>query len=261
MDIIKYDEDGAAYRLLSIVGDLRGKSWCVVEDMYEDEDSGDWYGEPRLISQKLYDSPPTQKVEAVIAALQEKVESLRHERDRIKHELNELEQVYDDRKKRYSQHEALKRLDDFLDGKLTYFAILPEHGIDRVRVATVDELNKSDDKFSNDTRLLSLFGRSKGDLAWNLNRWYDGSGRWQEIVPCVSYEDAAEVCRSYVAGLISDTSLRANAATAKAADNYGVPVPDEYRKAVEIAKRESATNAVKELEGKLLDAKEKLAAI
>ncbi len=42
---------------------------------------------------------------------------------------------------------------------------------------------------------MSLFGRSNGDLEWQLNKYFDGSGGNTTVFPCTSHEEAVEVAR------------------------------------------------------------------
>lgn len=48
----------------------------------------------------------------------------------------------------------------------------------------------NDDRRFDSLKLVSVLGKSEGKLAYNINRYYDGSGGSHEVYPFASYEDA-----------------------------------------------------------------------
>jgi len=85
------------------------------------------------------------------------------------------------------ENENFDRFCDFVTGKIKYLVILyykPEI------VGFNSKLNVDSDYDQGDLKLITLFGRSNGDLTFNINRYSDGSGSNDIIHPFKTYEDA-----------------------------------------------------------------------
>lgn len=99
-----------------------------------------------------------------------------------------------------SDSSQLDTLKMFLSGETKYFAF--------TRSFAPCILSASDDRiFDIDTygygnpridgqKLISVIGSSNGDLEYRIHSYRDGSGGWQEIVPCRNKEEAVAVMQS-----------------------------------------------------------------
>jgi hypothetical protein len=149
-----------------------------------------------------------------------------------------------------SQNKALRHIADFLAGKITHYVVFGWEGPEIITFK--DALCESSDNWSKKPKLLTLFGDSKGDLGWNLNRYKDGSGSSYEVIPCLGYEEAVAEVKEWVAGkLATDVSGRYMGY----ADKWGVPVPFEYRKQVLEGRASEFKNAM-EQQRRLMEANE-----
>lgn len=171
-------------------------------------------------------SPPREIIDKEIAALEEKAAALRAEVYRLNREKSEAEQEVVARKARLARHEQLKQLDDFITKGVTCYVMDRKYG----ELEIVDFKNTKSDYGDRSFRLLSLFGDSKGQLNWGLNRYSDGSGDTIECIPCANREDATAA----VAELLNRrwAEWRENgrgyiAAYAKVANRHGIPVPED----------------------------------
>ena len=91
--------------------------------------------------------------------------------------------------------EALERLSDFVQGRITHYAFPNYHPEIR---EVIDSKNFQQDHSLRGTeiealKLITLFGKTDGDLEFRINRWSDGSGMDTQMIPCRSREEALKV--------------------------------------------------------------------
>lgn len=152
-----------------IVGDDCHTEWGNVTTWYE-----------------VFDKAPREKLDGEIAKLNDTLDSLRVQVRDAQTELRTTDAEIKARRDRIKSHEQLAELDHFISGKVTHYV---ESSYSGVRLYSLEQ-TKSDDSYRKDFKLLSLFGRSDGNLAWQLNHYYDGSGSWNQVYPCFSLEEA-----------------------------------------------------------------------
>jgi hypothetical protein len=163
----------------------------LVAPEYEDGD----YGEPHWGTpeewREIFLKPPTVKLEAEVNELHKLITLKREELKRVNKELDESGRKYQEQLKKLKQHQALKRIEDYLDGKFTHFLQVPGYGAPTL--ISKDDALKPSDRYDTSLKLLTLFGSTKGDLQWNINRYSDGSGSNSEVYPCESEEEAIAI--------------------------------------------------------------------
>ena len=110
--------------------------------------------------------------------------------------LREAEDATKKRLKLVKQDRALERIEDFLEGKITFFVEQPySYCWSRAPyIIKASDAKTKDGGYYNDAlKLLTLFGKSDGNLEWGLNKYSDGSGSNVLVYPCVSYAEAIKV--------------------------------------------------------------------
>lgn len=164
----RYDIRGNAYRVKTTLED----GTVLGCPLYEDSGTGEeMEGDLQVIDVQLFDEPPRQKVEANLADLTAKVSAARAELSRLTQDVREAEKDGKARLAKLAQYDQLKRLEDFLDGKITHYVLVDWYP-PKV-ISLVDATCESGDR---DLRLLCLYGTPKRTLEWKLNRYSDGSG-------------------------------------------------------------------------------------
>jgi len=158
-------------------------------------------------------------------ALESELVDIEARMDTIEEEVLALRRGDPERKKKYAQYKALQRLDDFIDGKITHYAIIPDYRYQKAHIMAFSDAKDSDETRYNRTRLLCLFGKSDGNLAWGLNHYTDWSGGSQNVIPCTSYEQALDCIREYVTGCTDKEPSEGVVDTAK---KYGIELPVAY---------------------------------
>lgn len=193
MDLSKFKSGDRAY---TIGGNevmfitLHDGQALVQQVMQTDEEER--FGKPFLISE-IFAEEPVQKWSAKIDKLNGEILELQKKRDALNAEIHAANATEKERKARLMQHRALTRIDDFLAGKMTHFVMDSYRGPEVMAFDEVVKYKESDyDRMPNGFRLLLLFGKTNGDLEWEISRYSDGSGSRDRVIPCNSYEEGLE---------------------------------------------------------------------
>lgn len=105
-------------------------------------------------------------------------------------------------------------------------------------------------------KLLSLFGRSDGDLEWRLNQYSDGSGCGSTVYPCTSYDQALDIVREWFAekaktdleNMDKDRGNKPSLSIIEKAKEYAITMPDEYIKSAHEIDKKLRANKIKKLQ-------------
>lgn len=209
-----------------------GADGHVVQTKYEHDDYDEpLYGQPE-VWRDIYRSPPTVKLHGEVAEIEAKLNAARAELNQIREQRRQEDGIYAARTNERKRFAQLKTLDEFIAGQITHFFVVEGYG-ERMSIQTFDAFMVSkEDCYERKLRLLSLFGGSKGDLAWYVDRYSDGSGGSNgRCFPALSYEDAVRLASEWIEGRYAD--LRKNEHKhssldlAKAAVSFGLSVPDD----------------------------------
>lgn len=221
---------------------------------------GDCFEGAPIIWQTAMADPPNSRIEERAAELAAQLSSMHEQITARRAELRLIDAEYSAAIDRIKAYPAVKRIDDFLGGKITHMVIRTWGGIQIKTLADALKGGNGDDRYDTSLKLLTLYGDSKGDLQWKVNQYRDGSGSSDNARPCCSEDEAIEVARLWAAGGIQEFELERKAdpkrnpssSMIESADKFGVPVPQWIREA-EIEFRR------KQAEKKLLDAEREVA--
>jgi len=164
----------------------------LVKDIWIGYDDEEMEGEPYVV-ERIFDSPPTQKYDETILKLKAEIDDLRIQRIEIEKHTQKVGEQEKERLTKYQQYEQLKQLNDFLDGKITHYAVVESW------TACIIPFEDALGEYRGEgQKLLTLFGKSDGNLCWGLNEYSDGSGCWRTVIPCTSYNQAIKELQKYV---------------------------------------------------------------
>ncbi|UUX38854.1 hypothetical protein NTJ56_08645 [Burkholderia contaminans] len=259
------------------VYDIRGRSadyvartedGHIVRPVYEHEDREVSYGKPEVWSE-VFVTPPVEKLHSEVVALQAELAAARDSLREVRAIRVAEDREYAARAALRKQFAMLKKLDDFIAGKITHFVVTQKYS-EKIWIQTFEDFMKPADRYERGTRLISLFGDSKGDLGWYCNQWTDPgtNGHNRECFPATSLEEAQRIAaeciekRFAAAREAKHGGLAVELVTAAAA--MGVAVPqDVCERAAEFNEQtrvsnlkrareqlEKAEAAVRELEAK-----------
>ncbi|MDN7848093.1 hypothetical protein [Burkholderia seminalis] len=240
----------------------------IVRPVYEHEDREISYGKPEVWSE-VFVTPPVEKLHADIVALQADLAAARDSLQEVRAVRIAEDREYAARAALRKQFAQLKKLDDFIAGKITHFVVTQKYS-EKISIQTFDDFMKPADRYERSTRLISLFGDSKGELGWYCNQWSDpgSNGHNGECFPATSLEEAQQIAaeciekRFAAAREAEHGGLAAELVAASAA--LGVSVPQdvceraaEFNEQVRISNLKHAREqlakaeaAVRELEAK-----------
>lgn len=230
----------------------------VVEPVYEGPGKP-WRGDA-CFTDRVFIDPPIRRAHAESAAAEAKLAEVQRQLRDATRKLNDVVESYENRVSRLSKRDAaLKRIDDFLDGKITHFVVV---NWSELTILPIEEMVS--EGYCHEPKLLTLFGKT-GSLEWRLNDYSDGSGSDRTCYPCCSQEDAVSKVAELIQEAVDDwravpepTSCARIIKAKSAAIHYGMEFPAdvlEYLSARAIADCEKC---VADRQKKLDDAKKRL---
>ena len=148
----------------------------------------------------------------------------------------------------------LKKLIDYISGNIKYVLIMKYDSADIVSFD--DALVYYDRGRYDGIKLLSLYGSTKGDITYKLNRWSDGSGSSSEIVCCRTMEEAIGELKLYVNKLMGAKGL--SEGLINTMNKYNIEIPNSYMDVYIESQKEYLKNCIQETTKKLNDLNEKL---
>lgn len=250
-DDLVYDDSGREYEFMA---EIPGDGF-LVRPVYGEGPESAWGVEPTFI-EKVYAEPPVQKLLVEVQHAKATLANLRDEIKTAKQELSRVGTEYQAAVNKLAErNEALKRIGDFLDGKITHYVFLRYGNI------TVWEREKATSEIERSYRnpgfkLLTLYGKT-GCLSWGLNQYSDGSGIDTVCVPCVGYDDAMRVVQDEINNALHEwreDNRRTNRVSyaMQAARDFGLKFPSDVVAVLEQERiqrqREAVEKARKDLE-------------
>lgn len=229
MHRVLYDQHGNTYRPADIpLGDRL--VWSRVIDEDGEESDGDLLSLPEA---GLSDRPLRRKVDDDIARAREALADLREQIRTEEARLAEADASGKRRLDRLKEHRALVRIEEFLDGKITHFVEWIGEWRPPVIVAASEATTADGGHHRSALKLLTLFGKTGGDLEWRLNRYSDGSGSNNTVYPCRSLEEAqqkaAEIFAEHTASAMEpETNTKPSERWLAGADACGTALGAEY---------------------------------
>jgi uncharacterized membrane protein len=252
-----YDRHGRAGRYVA-----RVDSGYVIEQIYEDSETGDPYPGPVDTWREVFTTPPTEQLHVEVRELEQQAASIRQQLDAMREERRALDAEHKARAERIKRHEQLARLDDFIAGRITHFVVIG--GSVKVQEAA-KELASDESRYDKALRLLSLYGGTKGDLTWKLNRYSDGSGSSTEVIPCLSFDEAMAAARKRVAAdmdalrpVVADRPWQMEG-TLKSAAELGMEVPADLAALMSAYRLKTARDQLEKARTALADAQARVA--
>ena len=226
--MLLFSESGNEYRIAEVPEGER-----LVWRQVLDEEGETYDGELYIISESaLHKSPPRQKINNQIAELRATRDDLTKQVQSFRQELKSFEDGTNERMAKLKQHKSLQRLDDYLNGRITHYVELTTYS--PPEIIAFEEAKTNDARSRRDKlKLLTLFGRTNGDLEWGLNRYSDGSGINTTVTPCTSYNDAVKAIKELFTvhenkAIDSNDRTAPNQKWVTRAEEYGIEMSPEY---------------------------------
>lgn len=158
----------------------------------------------------VFKQPPTEAIDSTINDLNKRIDAKREvisalsaEELLVRKSLSNIQKSLEDMEKNAKAVSAIQYIFDYINGDFNYFAMPNSYGLPKIcdKNLALD----SGEKYEKDTKLLTLFGSSKGDLKWMINQYRDGSGgQWNVAQPCKTMEEAKEFIKNDIYQRISE---------------------------------------------------------
>ena len=248
----------------------------VVKPCFRDEEEGWTTGMPEIWP-AVYLNPPVPILHKKVTDLKTELRMVKQDIEKARKERSELlmgtlrakEEAETEAKRlveRLKKNRALKRIDDYLEGKFAYFVYLPAYYPPKI-MTMKDAL--TEEERNGKVKLLSLFGDSDGDLEWRINQYSVGRGDWFEAVPCESEKEAIEIIRDRYAKYVEEwrklDSLNKDRGTALNWSRQCPPgmieIPDDIRDFLRESEQKRHQKAVDEARAAVTKAEAALAVV
>lgn len=236
----------------------------IVRPTVETDEEEQWEGNPVTL-RKIFASAPRDVYDKTIQSLDTKVSELQEQRRALEEELRKSKQDETERKKRIMTNAALERIDDFLAGKMTHLAFHHWSGWTILPLKEALAYKESDyDSVPNGVRLLTLFGKTNGNLEWQLSSYSGHDNHPDAVYPFFSLEDA----QAFVKGVFEQKwqawrdSYKGWEEASNAAHNairLGFGIPEDVEETIKFNMVNNKSDRVSEAKGKLQEAEKELA--
>lgn len=263
---IVYSRDGNRARFIAQVDD---NYFVEPEIEYQSSFDGEMYSDWGSTTswREIFLVPPREVIDASIAKLNKEYETLRSKINELHGEIMGKESLIAAQKKRFAQHDKLKRLEDFIDGKITHVVIteIAYSSWSRIAIKEFDAAIREDekDRYNHSLKLVTLFGKSNGDLQWQLNTYACGSGSSQEIIPCKSLEEAMEEAQKVLQKAFESHKEKNIMGTdfLESARKIGLKLSEEMEKFISDREKQEYQNKINYLKNSIEVDQKKLAAL
>jgi len=185
----------------------------LINKINVDCETGDEFIEDEIyFIKEVFSNPLTEKISTEVLNIESKISELKKQKNEMEAEIKSQQELEKTKSTLYKQYSQLKRLDDFIAGKITHYVFL---GWDLIIKPFAIAKTRDMEEWEKGTKLLSLFGASNGNLEWRINEYKDGSGWYKTVIPCLSYEEAVNTLKNHI------TESLNNLRKEKRIDSYG----------------------------------------
>lgn len=206
--------------------------WNEITDFIGAERFADAYKSYEVVD-VVFTSPPVEQYDESIKKKQEKINELIKyikdlEQDKQRDNREYLELI-----KKLKSIEVLRHIDKMLDGNsvLDHFVRKDYTGYSIVSTDPRCVPSFGSSSYEPKMRMIVLIMDKYKKLSWQMNEYYDGSGRNDIVYPCDSYEDAVEFLKKKV---LEDSELQLTEYThygmgglITCSEEYNIKLPNE----------------------------------
>lgn len=216
--------------------------------------------------EKLSVRPPKNAISEEAKSLLDVKEQISKEITELRSEKSEIQRalLYLSSRKEalFAEVEKLKPLENikrFLVEEPKFFVV-------SVYSDEVYAIKKAPEFYDNDYRerglkLLTLFGRSGGNLEWGINNYRDGSGTWQEAYPAYSEEEAEQIRIDRISEKLAEATpdnISHTMRVVRVSLKAGIEVPEDVLKAFHAKEEESKNSNIQHIEKQISDLQSRL---
>jgi hypothetical protein len=195
MSTFKYTTSG---KKVVVIGKLNNAE-TIVQEIYVTEDGAEIPAGEQFVTKSLLDSPAVTWQEERLKQIEARKKEAEREREKLDAELRKTRATAKEHIAaikaftRGALREQLQTAEMFVAGEITHIVWERYRGIE---ICPFDgTLVDTWDGRIEGVRLVSLFGRSDGQMDWRINEYRDGSGSWCTFVPACGEEEALRIAQ------------------------------------------------------------------
>lgn len=258
MSNIKFTSDG---KKVVVIGNLNAQE-KIVQEIFVVDGSEIPSGE-HFVVKSLHDAPAVSWKEKSLKEIEERYEKEYSVRSKeldqmqskfvLKTRIIKEKLIFLEKLEGKLTEDKFTQLIDFISGDVKYIV---REEYDDLEIAEYDESIASKDYGRFDSlRLVSIFGKTDGNLSYKMNEYYDGSGSSSVIYPCKSKEEAVILLRTR---LVEKMQKGLTDSQLKTALLYEVEIPEHILEAYKAKKRENIQSNLDRAKKSVSDYKKEL---
>jgi hypothetical protein len=185
-----FTEDG---RRAIYAGEIDGQHFVRVMLGRDDDEYGyeEWPADKLTPVSRVLQTAPEERFAPALENAKADLEALRSEVNATRASVLDLQAQERGMKAAIAKFPDLGLAIDFLSGAITHVVIVPSYGECKVAPLSGYLAMQNDYGRHEGLKLLCLFGvDDRKKCRWRINRYYDGSGHWTEVIPFKSEADA-----------------------------------------------------------------------
>ena len=255
---MKYTIDGHEVAVKYELPDGRFVVAFIYEEHYGDE-SQVVESDHLSVVNDVFNKPPRKKMEEEIRKAKDELDSLRKQtieerskKHKVTMEIRDAENKAKETLERIKKYRGLENIEDFIDGNIT-FVLDVEYQWNPEIFPFEDYIKNSDQGM----KLISLYGKSNGDLTFKVNEYGDGSGSSRQAFFFTSLEEAVEKLQAFITEQVSEGNHRPRQGYVALAKKYNLELPEGYAKTLEDEYEENNKNKIKDLKAELAELESK----
>lgn len=155
----------------------------------------------------IFEKAPTVKLDEQYKKLKDEIDNARTVLSELETRVCKKQDEQEAMFKQFAKYKGLELVKDFVDGKITHFL---KENYNSYEIIPFNDLCQRDSwtRRTEGLKLVSLMGKSNGDLEYRVHEYSDGSGSTWSIYPCRSEQEAIDKRNSLVMKKINDLDLK-----------------------------------------------------
>lgn len=237
-------------------GQIDGQHFVRIMLGRDDDEYGyeEWPADKLTPVSRVLTTAPEERFAPAIEAAKADLEAMRSQISVMRANVSDLQAQERALNAAIAKFPALGTAIDFLEGAISHVVIAPSYGELKVDTLSNYLAMTNDYGRKEGLKLLCLFGvDDRKGCRWSVNRYYDGSGSWTEVIPFKNEADALAYVRADFESELS--AWRNGEARHKAHERCkAIPVQewtDDWRAHVEEVKAKSAAEQIARLQAQI----------
>lgn len=205
----KYLSDG---RKVAVIGQLNNQE-TIVQEVFITSNGDEIPSGERFVVKSLHDEPVISYKDNEVKRLEQTIKELGRKKEELSIGIKKIQRELEANREIFKQSKLLKEnmeendfniLCSFMSGSKLWLVKL---SYDISKPVLFSEEITDISNVDNGVRLISLMGRSNGDISYRVHSYSDGSGGSTQIYPFLEYEDAIEFIKNEAVERLNNNGL------------------------------------------------------